>query len=175
MNKDRIRWLDEYIYRILKKNVRSMPKRIVKGIANYYPDARIRRRYWRELGVYMGKNTYTNLGFKCTSNGENLVYIGNNVSIGPNVVMIPDSCANNGIRINHIQEVKNRYTKKEKIIIHDEVWIGAGVIILPGVHIGTCSVIGAGSVVTKDVDSYSLYMGIPAKKIKSFLMEDNCE
>jgi acetyltransferase-like isoleucine patch superfamily enzyme len=52
------------------------------------------------------------------------------------------------------------------MVIEDDVWIGAGAIILPGVRIGRHSVIAAGSVVTKSVDAYSVYAGNPARKIK---------
>jgi chloramphenicol O-acetyltransferase type B len=52
-----------------------------------------------------------------------------------------------------------------KIVIEDDVWVGYGSIILSGVKIGTGSIIGAGSVVTRDVEPYSIYGGIPAKKI----------
>ncbi|WP_243348785.1 acyltransferase [Parabacteroides sp. FAFU027] len=52
------------------------------------------------------------------------------------------------------------------ITVEDDVWIGLGVIILGGVKIGTGSIIAAGSVVTKDVDPYSIYGGNPAKKIR---------
>lgn len=54
----------------------------------------------------------------------------------------------------------------EKIVIGDDVWIGLGVIVLGGVSIGSGSIIAAGSVVTKDVETYSIYAGNPAKKIK---------
>lgn len=54
----------------------------------------------------------------------------------------------------------------EDIIIEDDVWIGANAIILPGVRVGRHSVIGAGSVVTKSVEPFSLYAGVPARKIK---------
>lgn len=158
--------LDSNIFKLLEKNVDLMPRRLIKLVANYYTDARIRKLYWKRLGVSMGDNTYPNLGFQSTSNGEELVKIGNNVSIAPNVVMIPDSNANNGNIINQIPYVKDTLTKKDKIIVEDEVWIGANVTILPGVTIGTCSIIGAGSVVTKNVDPYSIYLGIPAKKIR---------
>ncbi len=164
--------LDELIFNFLVKNNDIMPKRFVKIIANYYTDARIRKIYWEKLGVKMGENTYPNLGFQSTSNGENLVFIGDNVSIAPNVMLITDSCANNGHVINEIPYVKNRLTKKDKIIIEDEVWIGANVTILPGVTVGKCSVIGAGSLVTKDVEAYSIYTGIPARKTKNLLEEE---
>lgn len=158
--------IDAFIYNFLNKNVEIMPKRLTKLIANYYTDARIRKKNWEKLGVIMGDNTYPNLGFKSTSNGEQLIIIGKNVSIAPNVVLIPDSNANNGDIINNYPYVKDKLTQKSKIVIHDEVWLGANVTILPGVTIGTCSIIGAGSVVTKDVEPYSIYAGIPAKKIR---------
>lgn len=53
----------------------------------------------------------------------------------------------------------------KKVIIEDDVWIGLGVIILSGVKIGIGSIVAAGSVVTKDVEPYSIYGGNPAKKI----------
>lgn len=53
-----------------------------------------------------------------------------------------------------------------KTIIGNDVWIGAHSIILTGVKIGDGSIIAAGSVVTKDVDPYAIYGGVPAKKIK---------
>lgn len=55
----------------------------------------------------------------------------------------------------------------QKIIIEDDVWIGMGAILLSGICIGTGSIIAAGSVVTKDVESYSIYGGNPAKKIRN--------
>lgn len=54
-----------------------------------------------------------------------------------------------------------------EIVIGDNVWIGNNVIVLPGVHIGSNSIIGAGAVVTKDVPENVIYAGVPAKFIKS--------
>ena len=53
------------------------------------------------------------------------------------------------------------------IIIKDDVWIGTNVTILPGVKISRGSVLGAGSVVTKNVPSFSIFAGVPAKQIGS--------
>ena len=55
---------------------------------------------------------------------------------------------------------------KRNIIIEDDVWIGANSVILPGITIEQGAVIGAGSVVTKDVPSYAIVAGNPAKIIK---------
>ncbi len=52
-----------------------------------------------------------------------------------------------------------------KVIIEDDVWIGYGSIIVSGVRIGQGSIIASGSVVTKDVEAFSIYAGVPAKKI----------
>ncbi len=51
-------------------------------------------------------------------------------------------------------------------MIEDDVWIGANVIILPGVHVKKGAVIGAGSIVTKDVPGYAIVAGNPAKIIR---------
>jgi len=51
-------------------------------------------------------------------------------------------------------------------IIEDDVWVGYGATVLCGVRIGEGSIIGAGSLVTKDVKPYSIYAGVPARKVR---------
>jgi acetyltransferase-like isoleucine patch superfamily enzyme len=51
------------------------------------------------------------------------------------------------------------------VVIEDDCWLGAGVIVVDGVRIGRGSVVGAGAVVTRDVEPYSVMIGIPAKKV----------
>ena len=60
----------------------------------------------------------------------------------------------------------NQPVDQRKITIEDNVWIGANAVIMPGITIGTGSIIGAGAVVTKDVPPYSVMGGVPAKLIK---------
>ena len=65
--------------------------------------------------------------------------------------------------------------KKEKVIIGNDVWIGCDVVIMPGVNVGDGSVIGAGSIVTKDVPPYSIIVGNPGKKIRNRFSEEIIE
>jgi acetyltransferase-like isoleucine patch superfamily enzyme len=74
-----------------------------------------------------------------------------------------------GIPIAYSQRIRNpHYDWKgidSEIVIDDDVWIGFGSIVLGGVRIGEGSIVAAGSVVTKDVEPYSIYAGVPAKKV----------
>lgn len=162
-----LKTFDEWLYNFLKNKVEEMPIRLVKMVAYYYTDARIRKLYWRRLGVIMGDGTYANLGLCVVPNDNKIcVMIGDNVSISPNVTFVCCESANNGNRINRISYVTENITREGNIVVEDDVWIGANVTILSGVRVGTCSVIGAGSVVTKDIEAYSIYAGVPAKKIR---------
>ena len=57
-------------------------------------------------------------------------------------------------------------TTKGKIVVEDDVWIGYGATIMPGVHMGQGCVVGAGALVTKDVPPYAVVGGVPAKIIE---------
>lgn len=159
--------IDEWIYRRLTELVDVLPMRFVKLVAHNYTDARVRKLYWRRLGLEMGEGTYANLGLTLLSDDYTpRVHIGNHVSIAANVTFVPMASANNGQEINTYPYVRDHLTKAADIVVEDEVWIGADVTILPGVHIGRCAVIGAGSVVTGDVEAYHIYAGVPARKIR---------
>lgn len=91
------------------------------------------------------------------------------VTIGKDVMMGPDCMmytTNHGMERTDIPMWKQKSSVPSPIVIDDDVWIGSRVIILSGVHIGKGSVIGAGSVVTKDVAPYSIVGGNPAKLIR---------
>lgn len=165
---------DALIYRILESSVDRMPPRLTKLIAHYYTDARIRKLYFDRLGVFMGEGTFANLGMKAIVGGKERysVRIGDRVSIGPNLTLVTQSSANNGSEINELSYVQEQLTKEAPIVIADEVWIGANVVILPGVQIGRCSVIGAGAVVTEDVEAYCVYAGVPARCIRRLKQEE---
>ena len=103
-----------------------------------------------------------------SSIGDN-AYINGTLTIGNNV-MVAANCA--FIATNHVISrvdiPMNQQGEIEKpIIIDDDVWIGYGVTILPGVHIGKGSIIAAGAVCSKDVPEYVIVGGVPAKMIKA--------
>ena len=87
--------------------------------------------------------------------------IGRNVMIAMNVTLASSS---HEVSKNSSHRAGQGYSKP--ITVEDGAWIGAGVIILPGITIGSGCVIGAGSVVTKDTEKDSLYVGVPARKVK---------
>ena len=91
------------------------------------------------------------------------IIIGDHVMMGPGVMAFT---RNHRFDRLDIPMDSQGVSDESKIVIGNDVWIGAGVIILPGVKIGNGSVIGAGSVVMKDVPAYAVVAGNPAKVIK---------
>lgn len=89
------------------------------------------------------------------------VTIGNNVLIGPNVTIY----SQNHSYIDKKVLIKEQGYDKSPVLIEDDSWVAASCIILPGVKIAQGTVIAAGSVVTKSTEPYSVYAGVPAKKI----------
>ncbi len=91
------------------------------------------------------------------------ITIGNDVMMGPDCMMFT---SNHGTVDSSVPMCKQPFTEPKPIVIGNDVWIGARVIILPGVSIGNGSVIGAGSVVTHDVEPYTVVAGNPARIIR---------
>lgn len=107
----------------------------------------------------VGNNFFLNTNGKLMDSGK--ITIGDNVFIAPNVCVITEE---------HAMDVEQRAAGLEythPVTIGDNVWICAGVIVLPGVTIGSNSVIGAGSVVTKDIPPNSLAVGNPCQVIRT--------
>ncbi len=108
--------------------------------------------------IEVGDNFYANFG--CIILDVNKVQIGDNVLLAPNVQIYTAT---------HPIEPEERITGKEfgqPIIIGNNVWIGGGTIICPGVRIGDNTTIGAGSVVTKDIPKNVIAAGNPCKVIR---------
>ncbi len=88
--------------------------------------------------------------------------IGDDVMMGPEVIIYTKS---HDFFDTTIPMIEQGITEPKPVIIEDDVWIGARVIILPGVTISRGAIIGAGAVVTKNVASYDIVGGVPAKVI----------
>jgi len=114
--------------------------------------------------IFIGDNSFINFNVSMVDLGK--IKIGNRVLIGP---------ATGLFTAIHPIDPKIRSTGIEKgvnIILEDDVWIGGNATILPGVRIGKGSIIGAGSVVTKDIPKMTIAAGNPAKVIREITEED---
>ena len=96
----------------------------------------------------------------------NRVQIGNNVLMGRKVFITDNAHGVSDRILLDTAPNKRPLASKGPVIIEDNVWIGEMVCIMPGVKIGKGSIIGANAVVTKDVPSYSVAVGNPAKIVK---------
>lgn len=108
------------------------------------------------IGDYTGLNTNCWLG--------NDTVIGSDVMFGPEVTILSGS---HHFERTDIPMRDQGATPRKPVVIGDDVWIGTRAIILPGIRIGSHSIIGAGAVVTKDVPEYAIVAGNPAV-IKKF-------
>lgn len=119
-----------------------------------------------EENVYISDSSNLKLGFNTQIN-ENVFlqgcHIGNNVLIAPNVSILSSTHSIDRIDIPILlqEDIINN-----NVTIEDDVWIGRSAIIMPGIHIGKGAIIGAGAVVTKNVESFTIVGGVPAKLIK---------
>lgn len=160
---------------------------IIGVILNYFPNNLInkipiysvRHLYYKKImKIKIGKGssihlntTIRRLNMEVASIGENSVInresyidfaggleIGNNVSISSRAIIIT---------ADHIPDSHDFKFRKRKVIIEDWVWVGTGAILLPGIKVGEGAIIAAGSIVTKNVEPYSIVGGNPAKFIRN--------
>ena len=142
-------------------------------------DAQKKQEYMREVFAECGENCYIELPFRANWGGHHLhlgssvyanfnltlvddghIYVGDRVMFGPNVTI---TTANHPID----PELRARDLQYNKDVwIGENAWISAGVIILPGVHIGRNTVIGAGSIVTKDIPDNVVAAGNPCRVMR---------
>lgn len=112
----------------------------------------------------IGDSTYIGEGNNIRATGGK-ISIGSHCMISQNVTIV---ASNHSMAVNSELPMKDQEWVSENnfVIIEDDVWIGAGAVILPGVHIHSGAVIGAGSVVTKDIEAFSVNIGMPTKIIR---------
>lgn len=151
---NRIKWIRRSYYRH-KYNLRSAHKRFLasKGLKKVSPD------------IIAGAYSYIGPGCEIYPN----VTIGNFTMLASDVLIIG---GDHNFRTAGIPSVFNGRDGIKKTIIGNDVWIGARSIIMTGVTIGNGAIIAAGSVVTKDIEPYAIYGGVPAKKIKMRFNQD---
>ena len=112
--------------------------------------------------IVIGHNSIINWNVLIDGRGSEVI-IGNNVDIAPEV---------NIWTLQHNPDSEVHGVKSAEVIIEDFCWIGNRAIILPGVKLAEGTVIAAGSVVTKSTNSYCLYAGVPAKKIRELNVKE---
>jgi len=127
----------------------------LEGFSFIYPGARLTRTY----GIRAGRDLHVNSGAFIDARGG--LTVGAHVLVGPNVVIVTAS---------------HRWTERTvpiivqgqapaPVVIGDDVWIGGNAVIVPGVTVGTGTVVGAGAVVTHDTAPYSIVAGVPARQV----------
>lgn len=137
-------------------------QRLLKDLLGTFGEgAEIRPPMYCDYGyqIHVGARTFVNFGLMALDVAK--IVIGDDVQMGPNVQLLTPT---------HPTDAELRRAKweaAEPITIEDNVWIGGGAIILPGVIIGENAVVGAGAIVTKDVPPNTVAVGNPARVIRS--------
>lgn len=108
--------------------------------------------------LQIGSNS--GIGIRCVTCA---MKIGDNVMMGPDCVFLAH---NHRFDRTDIPMCQQGFTDGKPIVIGNDVWIGTRVIVMPGVHIGDHSIVGAGSIVTKDVPEWAIVGGSPAHILK---------
>ncbi len=142
--------------------IREMSKKLL-GKSD---DALVNPPFYCDYGFHIevGKNFYAN--YNCTIVDVAKVVIGDNCMLAPNV-----SIYTAGHPV-HPASRNSLYEYGIGVTIGDNVWIGGNTVILPGVHIGSNTVIGAGSVVTKDIPDWVIAAGNPCRVIRRITEAD---
>lgn len=139
---------------------------IVKELLGKSEGAFINPPFYCDYGshIEVGKNFFAN--YNCTIVDVAKVKIGDNCQLAPNVAIYT---AGHPI---HPVSRNSAYEYGIEVTIGDNVWIGGSTVIVPGVHIGSNTVIGAGSVVTKDIPDWVVAAGNPCRVIREISEKD---
>lgn len=137
-------------------------------LAKYTPGYRIRRRLLRMAGYEIGDQVYIgeDLIIVDEPHDRARVRIGNRASIAQRVTLVVSSRPNCSKIQPFVKCVHGH------IEIGDDAWLGTGCIVLPDVRIGRGAVVGAGSVVTRNVPDFTVVAGVPAKPVKRLDIPD---
>lgn len=124
--------------------------------------------------THIGENCFLNTDFTVQDDAE--VWIGNDCRFGPGCMIVtplhPLLAEERKTKV-EADGVARCYCKAKGVSIGHDCWFGARVTVLPGVHIGNNCVIGAGSVVSKDIPDNSLAYGVPCHVVRQFSDKDS--
>jgi acetyltransferase-like isoleucine patch superfamily enzyme len=124
----------------------------------------IRPELWRWMGAKVGKNAFVGYEVWMDFNNANLIEIGEGAHITNRCLLL---CHQRELSKYFVGDDSTKLPyKKGKIIIGRNVMIGMGTIIMPNVNVGEGAIIGAGSIVTKDIPAWTIATGRPAKVIR---------
>jgi maltose O-acetyltransferase len=123
--------------------------------------AHIKPPLYVDYGTYLSVGARTFVNYNLTALDVAPIVIGEDCQIGPNVQLLTP------VHPVAPQPRKDRIEAARPITIGDNVWLGGGAIVCPGVSIGDNSVIGAGAVVTRDIPADSLAVGSPARVVRT--------
>lgn len=128
--------------------------------------------YGRHTSI--GNNFFGN--YNLTIQDDAKVTIGNNVNFGPNVTIVTPihpMLPNERNQMLDEQGVPSRFCYAKPVTIGNNIWFGANVVVCSGVTIGDNCVIGAGSVVTRDIPANSFAAGVPCRVIREITQADS--
>ena len=111
------------------------------------------------------------IGKRCLLNMRECIMAGCDVTIGDDVIMASDCVIlseNHGMNPEDSTPYMDQVLDSKPTSIGDGCWLGARVIVMPGVNIGKRCIIGGGAIVTSDIPDYSIAVGSPAKVIKTY-------
>ncbi len=140
--------------------------RIIKELLGKSDGAFINPPFYCDYGshIEVGKNFFAN--YNCTIIDVAKVKIGDNCQMAPNVAIYTAGHPLHPVSRNSM------YEYGVSVTIGDNVWIGGNTVIMPGIHIGSNTVIGAGSVVTKDIPDWVVAVGNPCRVIRQITEDD---
>ena len=145
------------LFNIVKSNfLRLLSAKIGKNIT-YYPGIKI------SPGTNLKLGDHVDLAWGVLITTAGGVEIGDRSLVGYNTMIF----SANHVIPPGIDKIFYAGHEKKKVTIANDVWIGAGCIILPGVNIGEGAIVAAGSIVTKNVEPFSMVAGVPARLIKN--------
>lgn len=153
-------------HRTIKNVTQGVMNRIFAIFARHLFPAQLRMPFYKAMGVKVGKGSKIAATVEIDMSAPELITIGKDVWVTRGVMLL---CHQRDLSFYEIgKPVMDCPLKFAPINIKDGVHVGIGSIIMPGVTIGEGAVIGAGSVVTRDIPPYCVAVGAPAKVIKTF-------